>query len=188
MDVCSVKGSVVQAVREVLGPCPGFLPAHPMAGSHQDGPGAARADLFQGRKVLLTPLPETSAEALAAGRAFWQALGASTVDLTPQDHDSTLALLSHLPHLLSFNLAGTAARAQADRALAGPAFQDCTRLALCPTELWADIFLANREAILDRLQEYRLGLEALEAALAQGHRAALAGLLAQARAWKTEPS
>ena len=186
MDVCSVKGSVIQAVREALGPCPGFLPAHPMAGSHQGGPGAARADLFQGRKVLLTPLPETSSTALAAGRAFWKALGATTVDLEPGDHDSALALLSHLPHLLSFNLALTAARAQADRTLAGPAFEDCTRLALCPPELWADIFLENREPLLARLRDYRLGLERLETALAGADRPGLTDLLAEARAWKAQ--
>jgi prephenate dehydrogenase len=188
MDVCSVKGSVIQAVREALGPRPGFLPAHPMAGSHLDGPAAARADLFRGRKVLLTPLPETSAEALAAGRAFWHTLGAATLDLDPAEHDSTLALLSHLPHLLSFNLAGTAARARADRTLAGPAFQDCTRLALCPPELWADIFLENRCSLLARLREYQLGLERLEAALEEGSRPALKGLLTDARDWKAGPA
>ncbi len=186
MDVCSVKGSVIKAVREALGAFPGFLPAHPMAGSHLDGPGAARADLFRGRKVLLTPLPETSAEALGRGRALWETLGASTVDLDPGDHDSALALLSHLPHLLSFNLALEARRAHADRSLAGPAFQDATRLALCPPELWADIFLENREAVLTRLRDYKAGLEALEADLDRCDREALTSRLAKARDWKSE--
>jgi prephenate dehydrogenase len=183
MDVCSVKGAVIRAVREALGPCPRFLPAHPMAGSHLDGPGAARADLFRGRKVLLTPLPETAPEALAEGRAFWEALGASTVDLEPAEHDRSLALLSHLPHLLAFNLAGEARRAGADRSLAGPAFEEATRLALCPPGLWADIFLENRDALLPRLRAYRQGLDALEATLVEGDRTTLEQRLEAAREW-----
>jgi len=185
MDVCSVKAPVIRAVREALGPFQGFLPAHPMAGSHLDGPGAARADLFRGRKVLLTPLPETSPEALAAGRAFWAALGATTMDLEPEAHDSALALLSHLPHLLAYNLVETARLADADPTLAGPAFEDSTRLALCPPTLWADILLENREAVLARLQDYRKGLAGLEAELQEGNREALTERLARARAWKT---
>lgn len=186
MDVCSVKGPVIEGVRSALGRFPGFLPAHPMAGSHLDGPGAARAGLFRGRRVLLTPLPETAPEALARGRALWESIGASTLDLDPAHHDRALALLSHLPHLLAFNLAHAAARDRADRTLAGPAFEDMTRLALCPPGLWADIFLENRGELLARLREYRSGLARIEAAIEGGSREALVAVLDEARSWKLE--
>ncbi len=181
MDVCSVKGSVIQAVGEALGPCPGFLPAHPMAGSHLDGPGAARADLFRGRTTILTPLAGTPPEVLAAGRAFWRSLGSETVDLEAGEHDRTLALLSHLPHLLAYTLAGETCRAGADPKLAGPAFRDMTRLPLCPPHLWADILLANREAVRQRLGEFREELGRLDKLLETENRTALQQRLAQAR-------
>jgi prephenate dehydrogenase len=183
MDVCSVKSAVIRGVREALGPFPGFLPAHPMAGSHEDGPRAARPDLFRGRRVLLTPLPETSGTALARGRALWESLGATPLELDPEAHDQALALLSHLPHLLAFTLAAQAAGEKADRTLAGPAFGDMTRLARCPPALWTDILLENRQALLRRLQGYRKRLEGLEAALEQGDARALREGLERGRAW-----
>jgi len=183
-DACSVKVSVIQAVRATLGFLPGFLPAHPIAGSHLGGPSAARADLFCARTVVLCPLAETSAGALARGRALWAALGARTVDLDPQEHDATLALLSHLPHLLAFACAGQARDADADLGLAGTAFGDFTRIAMCPPDLWADIFLENRAALLGCLQAFRERLGGLETALAAGDRAALTETLARAGQWR----
>jgi prephenate dehydrogenase len=183
-DVCSVKASVIQGVRGALGPIPGFLPAHPMAGSHLQGPQAARTDLFRSCRVLLTPLPETSPAALDAGRALWEGLGATTHAMEPRDHDHTLALLSHLPHLLAYTLALEARNSQADAALAGPAFGDMTRLALCPPDLWADILLENRAAVLDRLGTYRASLDELASLLAAGDRPGLEARLSAARTWK----
>jgi prephenate dehydrogenase len=183
-DVCSVKVSVIQGVRGALGAFPGFLPAHPMAGSHLQGPGAARADLFRGCRVLLTPLPETSPGALEAGRALWESLGATPHALAPEGHDQALALLSHLPHLLAYTLALEARKGHADPTLAGPAFGDMTRLAQCPPGLWADILLENRAAVLERIASYRSSLDGLAGLLEAGDREGLSGGLEAARDWK----
>ena len=105
--------------------------------------------------------------------------------MEPAQHDYALALLSHLPHLLAYTLALEAGDTRADRALAGPAFEEFTRLALCPPDLWADIFLENRKAMLVRLRDYRAALEAMEGVLEAGDREELTLRLARARAWRT---
>jgi prephenate dehydrogenase len=173
VDACSVKVPVLAAVRKALGGHPGFVPSHPIAGSHRSGPGAAEAGLFQGATVVLTPPPEADPAAVRRARALWQGLGARIQVLEPQVHDQVLGLLSHLPQLLSFAYVDQVAEAGVDLGLAGPGFRDFTRLAQSSPELWADLALANRGELLPLLQAAREHLAALELRLAGGDRAAL---------------
>lgn len=181
MDACSVKGTVSVALEAALGSHPGLLPAHPIAGGHQAGPGAARADLFAGAPVVLCPLPCTSAESRLMGQRLWEALGAHGLWMTSEAHDRQLAVLSHLPHLLAYTTMSLAAARGADLALAGPGFRDATRLAQCPASLWADIALENREALLSVLRGFQGQLQSMMKELEGGDGAALEGRFHAAR-------
>lgn len=185
MDACSVKGGVARDLAAALGPHPGLLPAHPIAGGHASGPAAAQGDLFVGAAVVLTPLPCTASATLARGRALWEALGARVATMDPAEHDRQLALLSHLPHLVAYALVNLAEDGGADLALAGPGFRDATRLAQCPAPLWADIALANRTALGEALRDLADRLEALAAGLAQADRAGLTETFDRARVART---
>lgn len=171
MDACSVKGPVLRAMAQAFPGHGGLVPAHPIAGSHASGPASADPALFEGRQVVLSPLPSTEPWALTAARKLWCDLGAGVREMEAEDHDRTLALLSHLPHLAAFALAGLASGA--DLSLAGPGFRDSTRLARCPPGLWADIALANREALGPLLEAYAARLIGLKALLDGGDRAGL---------------
>ena len=145
-----------------------FIPAHPIAGGEQSGAAAARADLYQGKKVVLTPLPENSAEAVAHVKQAWQLCGASVSELTAQQHDEVFAAVSHLPHLLSFALVhDLAQRDNRDLLLsfAASGFRDFTRIAASSPEMWRDISLANREALMRELLQYAEELHVLFQAL-----------------------
>ena len=134
-----------------------FVPAHPIAGGEQSGAAAARADLYQSKKVVLTPLPENSVESVARVRLAWELCGASINILIPQQHDEVFAAVSHLPHLLSFVLVNDLAqRANRDVLLsfAASGFRDFTRIAASSPEMWRDICLANRKALLHEVQQY----------------------------------
>lgn len=181
MDACSVKGRVSMALEAALGSHPGLLPAHPIAGGHQAGPGAARADLFTGAPVVLCPLACTSAESRLMGQRLWEALGAHGFWMTSEAHDRQLALLSHLPHLLAYTTMSLTAARCADLALAGPGFRDATRLAQCPASLWADIALENREALLPVLRDFQGQLQTMMEELEGGDGAALEGRFHVAR-------
>ena len=146
-----------------------FVPAHPIAGAEQSGPAAARADLYVGKKVVLTPLPENSAQTVARVRQVWELCGASVSELTAQQHDEVFAAVSHLPHLLSFALVhDLAQRDNRDLLLsfAASGFRDFTRIAASSPEMWRDICLANRDALLKELQIYIAELTRMSAALA----------------------
>jgi len=173
MDACSVKGTVAVALEAALGAHPGLLPAHPIAGGHRAGPGAARADLFAGAPVVLCPLPCTSAESRLKGQRLWEALGAHGLWMTSEVHDRQLALLSHLPHLLAYTTMSLAAARGADLALAGPGFRDATRLAQCPAALWVDIARENREALLPVLRDFQGHLHTMMKELEGGEGAGL---------------
>ena len=145
-----------------------FVPAHPIAGAEQSGAAAARADLYQNKKVVLTPLPENSVETVARVRKAWEACGAIVSELTPQQHDQVFAAVSHLPHLLSFALVhDLAQRDNRDLLLsfAASGFRDFTRIAASSPEMWRDISLANRDALLHELKQYADELYALYQAL-----------------------
>ena len=147
-----------------------FVPAHPVAGGEQSGAAAARAALYQGKKVVLTPLPENFADAVARVRLAWELCGASVSELTPQQHDEVFAAVSHLPHLLSFALVhDLAQRDNRDLLLsfAASGFRDFTRIAASSPEMWRDICLANRGALLRELDRYSDELSTVRAALAE---------------------
>ena len=176
-DGGSTKSDVVAAARTNLGGrIAQFVPAHPIAGAEKSGASAAQADLYQGKKVVLTPLPENSAESVARVRKAWELCGAVVSELTPQQHDAVFAAVSHLPHLLSFALVhDLAQRDNRDLLLsfAASGFRDFTRLAASSPEMWRDICLANREALMDELGSYMQELETLHEALAEADADAL---------------
>jgi prephenate dehydrogenase len=168
-DGGSTKGDVVAAAYAHLGDRLGqFVPAHPIAGAEKSGAKAALADLYQGKRVVLTPLPENAPDAVARVRQAWGLCGANVSELTPAQHDHVFAAVSHLPHLLSFALVhDIAQRDERDLLLsfAASGFRDFTRIAASSPEMWRDICLANREALLDELGRYMLELQALHDAL-----------------------
>lgn len=169
-DGGSTKGDVVAAARAAFGArIRQFVPAHPIAGAENSGPAAARGDLYRGRKVVVTPLPENGDEALDRVKNAWARCGADIYELTPAMHDRVFAAVSHLPHLLSFALVhDLAVREDAELffTFAASGFRDFTRIAASHPEMWRDICLANREALLGELDSYRAQLDELRGALA----------------------
>jgi prephenate dehydrogenase len=157
-DGGSTKSDVVAAARANLGnKISQFIPGHPIAGAEKTGPDAALADLYQGKKVVLTPLPENSATSVARVRRAWELCGAVVSELTPQQHDEVFAAVSHLPHLLSFALVhDLAQRENRDLLLsfAASGFRDFTRIAASSPEMWRDISLANRDALMREVKQY----------------------------------
>jgi prephenate dehydrogenase len=150
-------------------PC--FVPAHPIAGKAAGGIEYAEADLYQGCKVILTPLPQTDPELLVKAHEVWSALGAQVVEMTPTHHDAAFAAVSHLPHLLAFAyfqaIAGQASGAEF-LSLAGPGFRDFTRIAASEPAVWRDILLANKDEVLVQAGRFRQALDELEALLVSG--------------------
>jgi len=193
-DGGSTKSDVVAAACANLGGrIAQFVPAHPIAGAEKSGAAAAQADLYAGRKVVLTPLPENSAESVARVRQAWELCGAVVSELTPQQHDAVFAAVSHLPHLLSFALVhDLAQRDNRDLLLsfAASGFRDFTRIAASSPEMWRDICLANREALMDELGSYMQELETLHEALAEADADALEQTFRAARelraGWKEQ--
>jgi len=171
-DGGSTKSDVVAAAYANLGDkVAQFVPAHPIAGAELSGAAAAKADLYVGKKVVLTPIYENSKESIAYVKSAWQECGAVVSELTAQQHDEVFAAVSHLPHLLSFALVHDLARRDnRDQLLsfAASGFRDFTRIAASSPEMWRDICLANRDALLDELGSYMEELEIIHEALAEG--------------------
>ena len=184
-DAGSTKANVVEAARAALGMrFADFVPGHPIAGSEQSGPAAARADLYQGKKVVLTPQPDTHAAALATVTALWQAAGAQVETLDAALHDRVFAAVSHLPHLAAFALVDELTqRADGDTffRFAASGFRDFTRIAGSSPEMWRDIALANREAVLTELDAYVTALQSLRGALSAEDAEALLAIFSRAR-------
>lgn len=184
-DAGSTKSDVVAAARAVLGArVSQFVPGHPIAGSEANGPDAARINLYRGKKTVLTPLPENLQADVDKVTTAWQACGAIIHRLTPQEHDTVFAAVSHLPHLLAFALVDDiAARPHADVLFqyAASGFRDFTRIAGSSPEMWRDISLANRAALLSELDAYLAQLTRVRAMLAAGDGAALEGVYANAQ-------
>jgi prephenate dehydrogenase len=174
-DAGSTKQDVVSAARAALGArLRQFVPGHPIAGKEVNGPAAAEAGLFQGKRVVITPLAENSPADVQRVEALWQAVGARVSCMTPQQHDAVFGAVSHLPHLLAYALvAQIAACADSDTKLsyAGGGFRDFTRIAASSPEMWRDIFLANKDAVLNELDAYEQVLKTARAML-QSHDAA----------------
>jgi prephenate dehydrogenase len=185
-DAGSTKRDVVAAARAALGvKISQFVPAHPIAGAEKSGAAAAGADLFRGKRVVLTPLQENSAEGLKAIEAAWTACGARISRMSPEEHDAVFAAVSHLPHLLAYALvhefAGRGNSAQLFGYAAG-GFRDFTRIASSHPEMWRDICVANRAPLLAELGRYADKLRALRPLLERGDGAALEKMFAEARA------
>ncbi|PTN48486.1 prephenate dehydrogenase/arogenate dehydrogenase family protein, partial [Achromobacter xylosoxidans] len=171
-DGGSTKAEVVEAARAALGDrIAQFVPGHPIAGAERTGPEAADADLYRKRTVILTPLAENGAASLELVRRAWQACGADVIDMDADAHDRVLASVSHLPHLLSavyMEQVAEATDASTRLALAGSGFRDFTRIAAGSPEMWRDIFLSNRDAMLAELADVRTVLDRAERAIADG--------------------
>jgi prephenate dehydrogenase len=184
-DAGSTKCDVVAAARAALGErVRQFVPGHPIAGRESNGPDAALAELYQGKKVVLTPLPENTPEAVERVAGAWRACGAVIHQLTPQEHDQVFAAVSHLPHLLAYALVDDIARKpHAERLFqyAASGFRDFTRIAGSSPEMWRDISLANRDALLGELDAYLSQLVSLRAMLAGRDGAALERVYANAQ-------
>ena len=190
-DAGSTKQDVVAAARAHLGDAwPRFVAAHPVAGTENSGAKAATASLFERRNVILSPTTETDAHALARVRDFWEACGANVVELDAREHDRVLAAVSHLPHLLAAAyVADLAVRADAPNLLAhaGTGFRDFTRIAAASPEMWRDITLANRDALVDEIAAFRGALDVVDSALRERDGESLRSLFETAsdarRAW-----
>ena len=186
MDVGSTKRDVVDTARRVLrdkNQLTHFVPAHPIAGSEQSGVAHADATLYNGRQVILTPLPQTQPELLQKATDVWTAIGAQVLRMTPENHDAAFAAVSHLPHLLAFACFSAIAGQPAGRdflSLAGPGFRDFTRIAASDPAVWRDILLANRDEVLKQSQRFRLSLDALEHAMLAGNAQALEDMIRSA--------
>ncbi|MBT8769497.1 bifunctional prephenate dehydrogenase/3-phosphoshikimate 1-carboxyvinyltransferase [Metapseudomonas boanensis] len=184
-DVGSAKGNVVRAARRVFdGMPPRFVPGHPIAGSEKSGVEAANASLFRRHKVILTPLENTEKAALDLVDLLWRELGADVEHMEVEHHDEVLAATSHLPHLLAFGLVDSLAKRSENLEIfryAAGGFRDFTRIAGSDPVMWHDIFLANREAVLRILDDFRADLDALRGAVDAGDGHELLGVFTRAR-------
>jgi prephenate dehydrogenase len=184
-DGGSTKSDVAAAARLAFGDRIGqFIPGHPIAGAEKSGVAAATVDLYRGKRVVLTPLPENAPEAVAKVRAAWEACGARVSELAPEEHDRVFASVSHLPHLLAFALVhDLAIRDNADQlfGFAASGFRDFTRIASSHPEMWRDICLSNRKALLAELDAYMAELLRTRVLLASADSAGLETMFATAR-------
>ncbi|MEQ8411624.1 MAG: prephenate/arogenate dehydrogenase family protein [Erythrobacter sp.] len=185
-DVGSSKQSVADALAEAL-PGRSVIPAHPVAGTEQSGPEAGFATLFVGRWCILTPPQDADPEALEALSNFWAGLGAKVEVMDPAHHDLVLAVTSHIPHLIAFTIVGTASdleevtRSEVIKYSAG-GFRDFTRIAASDPVMWRDVFLSNREAVLEMLGRFTEDLTALQRAIRSGDGETLHDLFSRTRA------
>jgi 3-phosphoshikimate 1-carboxyvinyltransferase len=179
-DVGSTKSGFVRAAERLAATRPlAFVGSHPMAGSEKAGYAVARADLFRGATVIVTPTESTEPRAVKTVSGFWEATGARVAMLDPGTHDRVVAAISHLPHLVSDALVDAVSRFEpAAFAFAARGFKDTTRIAASDPTMWQEIFLANREALIDSLQAFREALDALEALVTAGDPAKLERTLA----------
>ncbi len=184
-DAGSTKADVVSAARQALGDkISQFVPAHPIAGREQNGPQAALADLYAGKKLVITALPENSAQSVGLVEQAWRYCGAVIHHLQPAEHDAVFAAVSHLPHMLAYALVDDVAnKPHADRLFqyAASGFRDFTRIAGSSPEMWRDITLANRSALLQELDSYTQTLERLRGHLLQADGAAIEAMYANAQ-------
>ena len=184
-DGGSTKGDVVALARAAFGgKMAQFVPAHPIAGAEQNGAAAARVDLYRGKKLVLAAVPETDRAAADRVSAAWQACGARVFTMTPELHDKTFAAVSHLPHVLAFALVDEIARKpHADLLFqyAASGFRDFTRIAGGSPEMWRDISLANRAALLTEIDAFADRLADVRAMIDRSDGAALDAVFANAR-------
>jgi len=182
-DVGSVKATVLRDVEAVLPAGLSFVGAHPIAGTEAAGAAAADAELFRGRRCILTPGARATAPALAKIRALWEGVGMQVEEMDAARHDQILAWVSHLPHALAFSAVNALLSADAGlQRYAGPSFRDLTRVAASSTEMWCDIFLANAAQVDDVIARFVATLEGLRHAIASGDAVQIREQLARAQA------
>jgi cyclohexadieny/prephenate dehydrogenase len=186
-DVGSVKGSVLRAMAEHLPASVHLIPAHPVAGTENSGPDSGFAELFINRWCILTPPDEADADAVEKLAAFWRGLGANVELMTADHHDKVLAVTSHLPHLIAYTIVGTAeelegvTRSEVLKFSAG-GFRDFTRIAASDPTMWRDVFLTNKDAVLEMLGEFQEDLSKLTRAIRRGDGEALFDHFSRTRA------
>ncbi|MGB4101961.1 MAG: prephenate/arogenate dehydrogenase family protein [Alphaproteobacteria bacterium] len=186
-DVGSVKQTAIAAVAPYVPPGVHFIPGHPIAGTEHSGPDAGFAALFVGRYYLYTPLPDTDPAAAEKLAELWRRCGAKVEAMEPEHHDRVLAITSHLPHLIAYTIVGTAADLAGDLQqevikYSASGFRDFTRIAASDPTMWRDIFLGNREAVLDIMQRFSEDLTALQKAIRKNDGATLFDLFTRTRA------
>ena len=186
-DVGSVKQAVIRDLQPHLPPGVHFVPGHPVAGTEHSGPEAGFAELFRGRWCILIALPETAPEAVARVGRMWERLGMHVVTMSADHHDKVLAVTSHLPHLIAYTIVGTATDLEDSLKsevieFSASGFRDFTRIAASDPVMWRDIFLNNREAVLEILQRFNEDLTALQRAIRWGEGDKLQDLFTRTRA------
>jgi cyclohexadieny/prephenate dehydrogenase len=186
-DTGSVKSAIIKAVAPHLPATVDFVPAHPVAGTEQSGPAAGFATLFLNRWTILTPPTGTNPKAVTRLSAFWTGAGANVEVMDPVHHDLVLAITSHVPHLIAYNIVGTAADLEQVTQLevikfSAGGFRDFTRIAASDPTMWRDIFLNNKEAVLETLGRFNEDLSALQRMIRNGDGAGLFGLFTRTRA------
>lgn len=172
-DVGSTKASVIAQIEPHVPEGVHFIPGHPLAGTEKSGPDAGFEGLFDGRWCIFTPLPDTDVVALAKLRAFWEALGSRVDEMDPQHHDKVLAIVSHLPHIIAYNIVGTADDLETVTEsevikYSASGFRDFTRLAASDPTMWRDVCLHNKDAILEMLARFSEDLAYLQRAIRWG--------------------
>jgi cyclohexadieny/prephenate dehydrogenase len=186
-DVGSVKGAVVSALEAVLPDHARLVPAHPVAGTEQSGPDAGFAGLFVNRWCILTPAEGADERAVTKVKEFWEALGSHVEIMGAAHHDLVLAITSHVPHLIAYNIVGTAAdleevtRSEVIKFSAG-GFRDFTRIAASDPTMWRDVFLYNKDAVLEMLGRFNEDLTALQRMIRRGDGDGLFALFTRTRA------
>jgi len=183
-DVGSTKRNIVRAAERLALTRPlAFVGSHPLAGSEQAGYRVARADLFRGATVVVTPTEKTELAALKTTTGLWEALGARVTSLDPETHDRTVAAISHLPHLIACALVDGAVRVEPGALeLAARGFRDTTRIAGGDPDMWTEIFLANRDALTAGIEAFRQALDDLQRVIDSGGADALRAELARIKA------
>ncbi len=186
-DVGSTKGSVIAQMVPHIPQGVHFIPGHPIAGTEYSGPDAGFIGLFKGRWCILTPLPDADETAKAKLRAFWEALGSMVDDMDPEHHDKVLAIVSHLPHIIAYNIVGTADDLEAVTEsevikYSASGFRDFTRLAASDPTMWRDVCLHNKDAILEMLARFSEDLAYLQRAIRWGDGEKLFDLFTRTRA------
>jgi cyclohexadieny/prephenate dehydrogenase len=186
-DVGSVKGAVIRDLQPSLPQGVHLVPGHPVAGTEHSGPESGFAEVFQNRWCILTPLPDGDPAALARVSALWESAGMKIVLMDADHHDMVLAITSHLPHLIAYTIVGTATdleeslKSEVIKFSAG-GFRDFTRIAASDPVMWRDVFLSNREAVLEMLQRFNEDLTALQRAIRWGEGKKLEELFTRTRA------
>lgn len=186
-DVGSVKTKVVEVMLPHMPDGVHFIGGHPIAGTEESGPEAGFSTLFEGRWCILTPLPDTDPEAYEKLAAFWRACGSSVERMDVAHHDLVLAITSHVPHLIAYNIVGTAADLEEVTKsevikYSAAGFRDFTRIAASDPVMWRDVFLNNREAVLEMLGRFTEDLTALQSAVRRGNGEMLQDLFTRTRA------